>query len=106
MAQILPLTPLVEGPLILNVPIMVARDHITYLGIKSGKLPSLLYHLNFPHLIAKITWEVEIWAGLPLSLFGRAHLVKLKKHVKMLYIFAVSSIDLLIQQCSTTPLPG
>lgn len=63
----------------------VAKSHITYLGIKIGKLPSSLYHLNYPPLVSKITQELNTWMDLPLSLLGRCHLIKMVSFARLLY---------------------
>lgn len=62
-----------------------SKTHITYLGIKIGELPCSLYHLNFPPVISKIINELETWAELPLTLFGRCHLYKMISFPKLLY---------------------
>lgn len=50
-----------------------------------GKTPSSLYYLNYPTFIRKIVRELDIWKDLPLSLFGRSHLVKMISFSKLLY---------------------
>lgn len=63
----------------------VAKSHITYLGIKIGKLPSSIYHLNYPPLLSKISQELNAWMDLPLSLLGRCHLIKMVSFARLLY---------------------
>lgn len=66
-----------------------------YLGIKIGKLPSSIYHLNYPPLIKKISQELGNWMDLPLSLLGRCHLVKMVSFACLLY--PLQMIPLLLQ---------
>lgn len=57
-SEILPIGTLYNLPWALHSPFMVAKSHITYLGIKIGKLPSSIYHLNYPPVKKKLkVWE-------------------------------------------------
>lgn len=76
-SEILPLGAPTFRPWLSSSPFNINEKHITYLGIKIGKDPSSLYHLNYPPLISKIIGELEAWSNLPLSLFGRCALFKM-----------------------------
>lgn len=52
-SEILPLYHAWPPPWTAHSTLSVAKTHITYLGIKIGKAPSSLYHLNYPPVISK-----------------------------------------------------
>lgn len=66
-------------------PFLIAKQYITFLSIRIGREPSSLYSLNYPQLINTIVQELEAWASLPLSLFGRFHLFKMVSFTRLLY---------------------
>lgn len=84
------LPPWAEGSIFL-----VAKTHITYLGAKIGKSPSLLYHLNFPPVLNRISAELETWHKLPLSFFEKCNLFKMVSFPKLLYL--LQTIPLLLK---------
>lgn len=63
-SKILPLS-ISPNPILTHCsPFIVAKSHITYLGIKIGKFPSSLYTFNYPSLIKRIVQELENWMDL------------------------------------------
>lgn len=84
-SEILPLGSLTNCSWTSSSPFQVAKTHITYLGIKIGKVPSSIYTLNCPPLFTKILHELENWVNLPLSLLGRGHLVKMVSFARLVY---------------------
>lgn len=84
-SEILPIGTLSNPSWTPNSIFSVTKSHITYLGIKIGKLPSSLYHLNYPPLLTKISQELDNWMDLPLSLLGRCHLVNIVSFARLLY---------------------
>lgn len=94
-SEILPLTKATSVEFIKSSAFSLAKNHITYLGINIGKDPSSIYHLNYPELIGKITKELEAWNTLPISLFGRCHLVKMVSFARLLY--PLQTIPLLLR---------
>lgn len=98
-SEILPLGTVSNPPWTQNSIFSVAQSHITYLGIRIGKLPSSLYNLNYPPLLKKISQELANWMDLPLSLLGRCHLVKMVSFARLLY--PLQTIPLLLQHKDT-----
>lgn len=79
---------------------VIARDYINCLGIKIERSPSLLYNLNYPSLIAKIIKQLDLWTDLPLSFFGRAHLIKIVSFTQLPY--PLHTIPLLLRHKDLT----
>lgn len=94
-SEILPLHPRLSTKWKHLSPFTVTTRYITYLGIHIGREPSSLYVLNYPPLITKIVQELEAWAALPLSLFGRCHLFKMVSFARLLY--PMQTIPLLLK---------
>lgn len=94
-SEILPLGPTSNLPWTSHSPFTIAKYHITYLGIKIGKIPSSLYTLNYPPLINKIIQELKNWMDLPLSLLGRCNLFKMVSFARLLY--PLQTIPLLLK---------
>lgn len=69
-------------------------DGFTYLGVKISPKLKDLYNLNFSPLLQTIKRDLERWCGLPLSLLGRIHLIKMNILPRLLYLFQMLPIML------------
>lgn len=78
-SELLELAPPLTGQPLSQVGLHLqpVRFHLTFLGIKIGHTAESIYGLNYPSLINKIVLELKRFTQLPLSLYGRCHLVKM-----------------------------
>ena len=58
-----------------------------YLGIKVSPCLKDLYKLNIAPLLHTVKQDLDRWCGLPLSLLGRIHLIKMNILPRLLYFF-------------------
>ena len=63
-----------------------------YLGIKVSPCLKDLYKLNIAPLLQTIKQDLNRWCGLPLSLLGRIHLIKMNILPRLLYYFSDAQI--------------
>lgn len=64
-----------------------STDGLSYLGVHITTAVSDLFRKNFLPLVAKTASDFERWVALPLSLVGRANLIKMVILPKFLYLF-------------------
>lgn len=76
-SEVLLLIKTAQGDWLSRTPLKQVGVSIKYLEVNIGKEPASLYTLNYPPLIDRIIKKLEMWANLPLSLMGRAHLFKM-----------------------------
>ena len=69
-------------------PFKYATDGFKYLGVHVTNSINQLFSKNFAPLFERCKLDFDRWSGLPLSLVGRASLVKMVVLPKFLYLFS------------------
>lgn len=63
-------------------------EEIRYLGITIRSPVSKIFDLNGPPLLRMIREDIKRWMTLPLSLWGRAEVIKTNILLRLIYIYA------------------
>ncbi len=85
-SELLPVQGVVQNWL-KELPLRIASDSITYLGIVITKKYNDLYKANFPTLLNKLTSNIQFWRTLPISLLGRVNAIEMIFLPQLLYLF-------------------
>lgn len=76
-SELLPINSLAKNIPQLFFPFKYAREGLKYLGVQITGSFNQLYSRNFSPLLERCKLDFDRWSGLPLSLMGRASLVKM-----------------------------
>lgn len=70
-----------------NLPVSIAYEKFTYLGIQITKCHASLLKSNFSPLLSELQSSIQFWNMLPISLIGRVNAIKMIILPKILYLF-------------------
>ena len=76
----------------ISQPFRWSPDSFSYLGMTISPCLKDLYRHNFTPLLHTIKHNLDRWCGLPLSLLGRIHLIKMNILPRLLYLFQTLTI--------------